>query len=52
MAVRLGSRHGGRRVDLALGGLVLLAGGTGVAANTIGVNWPVDVFHVQASAEM
>ena len=52
MAVRLGSWHGGRRVDLALGGLVLLAGGTGVAANTIGVNWPVDLIQVHAAAAL
>src|SRR3954453_18682730 len=52
MRIRLRSRQGGRRVDLALG-LLLLAGVlTGVAANTIGVNWPVDLIQVHAAAAL
>ena len=49
---RSAGRQGGRRVDLALGGLVLLAGLTGVAANTIGVNWPIDLIQVHAAAAL
>jgi DMSO/TMAO reductase YedYZ molybdopterin-dependent catalytic subunit len=52
MAVRLRGRQGGRRVDLALG-LLLLAGAlTGLGANTIGVDWPVDLIQVHATAAL
>jgi DMSO/TMAO reductase YedYZ molybdopterin-dependent catalytic subunit len=52
MDVRLRSRQAGRRVDLVLG-LLLLAGVlSGVAANTIGVDWPLDLIQVHAAAAM
>ena len=48
----LRSRQGGRRVDLVLG-LLLLAGVlTGIAANTIGVNWPLDLIQLHAAAAL
>jgi DMSO/TMAO reductase YedYZ molybdopterin-dependent catalytic subunit len=50
MAVSLRSRQGGRRVDLALGLLLLTGVATGVAANTIGVHWPVNLISVHAAA--
>jgi DMSO/TMAO reductase YedYZ molybdopterin-dependent catalytic subunit len=50
MAVRLRSRQGGRRVDLVLGLLLLAGVGTGVAANTIGVDWPLDLISLHAAA--
>ena len=47
MDVRL--RQGGRRVNLALG-LLLVAGVlTGLGANTIGVNWPLDLIQLHAA---
>ena len=50
MRVRLRSRQGGRRVDLVLG-LLLLAGVlTGIVANTVGVNWPLDLIQLHAGA--
>jgi DMSO/TMAO reductase YedYZ molybdopterin-dependent catalytic subunit len=52
MRVRVRSRQGGRRVDLVLG-LLLLAGVlTGLAANTIGVNWPLDLIQLHAAAAL
>jgi DMSO/TMAO reductase YedYZ molybdopterin-dependent catalytic subunit len=52
MRVRLTNRQGGRRVDLVLG-LLLLAGViTGIAANTIGVNWPLDLMQLHAGAAL
>jgi DMSO/TMAO reductase YedYZ molybdopterin-dependent catalytic subunit len=52
MRVRLRSRQGGRRVDLVLG-LLLLAGVlTGIAANTIGVNWPLDLIQLHAATAL
>jgi DMSO/TMAO reductase YedYZ molybdopterin-dependent catalytic subunit len=52
MRVALGSRQGGRRVDLVLG-LLLLAGVlTGIAANTIGVNWPLDLIQLHAATAL
>jgi DMSO/TMAO reductase YedYZ molybdopterin-dependent catalytic subunit len=52
MRVRLRSRQGGRRVDLVLG-LLLLAGVlTGIAANTIGVNWPLDLIQLHTAAAL
>ena len=46
------SRQAGRRVDLVLG--LLLAAGvvTGIAANTIGVNWPLDLIQLHAAAAL
>ncbi|HEV7962952.1 MAG TPA: hypothetical protein VGP57_10495, partial [Actinoplanes sp.] len=50
--MRVRSRQAGRRVDLVLG-LLLLAGVlTGVAANTIGVNWPLDLIQLHAAAAL
>jgi DMSO/TMAO reductase YedYZ molybdopterin-dependent catalytic subunit len=52
--MRLGfrSRQAGRRVDLVLG-LLLLAGVlTGVLANTVGVNWPLDLMQLHAAAAL
>ena len=52
MRVRLRSRQAGRRVDLALG-LLLVAGVlTGVAANTVGVDWPLDLIQLHAAAAL
>src|SRR5690242_12331877 len=52
MRVGLRGRQGGRRVDLALG-LLLSAGVlTGIAANTIGVNWPLDLIQLHAGAAL
>src|SRR3954464_15912149 len=45
-----GSRQGGRRVDLVLGLLLLTGVGTGVAANTIGVDWPLNLISIHAAA--
>ncbi|WP_433367000.1 molybdopterin-dependent oxidoreductase [Actinoplanes sp. CA-142083] len=52
MRVSLRGRQAGRRVDLALG--LLLAAGvlTGTAANTIGVNWPLDLIQLHAAAAL
>ncbi|MDT5043373.1 MAG: hypothetical protein QOE51_4358, partial [Actinoplanes sp.] len=50
--MRLRSRQGGRRVDLALGLLLLAAVLTGTAANTIGVNWPLDLIQLHAGAAL
>jgi DMSO/TMAO reductase YedYZ molybdopterin-dependent catalytic subunit len=45
-------RQGGRRVDLVLG-LLLLAGVlTGIAANTVGVGWPLDLIQIHAAAAL
>jgi DMSO/TMAO reductase YedYZ molybdopterin-dependent catalytic subunit len=52
MRVALRSRQGGRRVDLVLG-LLLLAGVlTGVTANTVGVNWPLDLIQLHAATAL
>ncbi len=52
MRVGLRSRQGGRRVDLVLG-LLLVAGVlTGTAANTIGVNWPLDLIQLHAAGAL
>lgn len=48
--MRLRSRQGGRRVDLVLGLLLLAGVGTGVAANTIGTDWPLDLISLHAAA--
>jgi DMSO/TMAO reductase YedYZ molybdopterin-dependent catalytic subunit len=48
----LRSRQAGRRVDLVLG-LLLSAGVlTGIAANTVGVNWPLDLIQLHAGAAL
>src|SRR5258706_16480615 len=52
MDVRLRTRQGGRRVDLVLGLLLLAGVGTGIAANTIGVNWPLDLIQLHAAAAL
>src|ERR1700760_3625335 len=49
---RLRGRQGGRRVDLALGLLLLVGVATGIAANTIGVNWPLDLIQLHAAAAL
>ena len=46
------SRHGGRRVDLMLGVLLLAGVLTGIGANTIGVNWPLDLIQLHAAAAL
>jgi hypothetical protein len=52
MRVRLRGRQGGRRTDLVLG-LLLLAGVlTGLGANTIGVNWPLDLIQLHAAGAL
>src|SRR5689334_13429961 len=52
MRMRLRGRPSGRRVDLVLG-LLLLAGVlTGVTANTVGVNWPLDLIQLHAAAAL
>src|ERR687889_1074474 len=52
MRVRLRGRQGGRRIDLVLG-LLLLAGVlTGLGANTIGVDWPLDLIQLHAAAAL
>jgi DMSO/TMAO reductase YedYZ molybdopterin-dependent catalytic subunit len=52
MRVRLTNRAGGRRVDLVLGLLLLAGVVTGVAANTVGVNWPLDLMQLHAAAAL
>ena len=52
MRVRLRGRQGGRRTDLVLG-LLLLAGVlTGLGANTIGVDWPLDLIQLHAAGAL
>ena len=50
MDVRL--RQAGRRVNLALGGLLVAAALSGLAANTIGVDWPLDLIQIHAAAAL
>ncbi|MEV4347106.1 molybdopterin-dependent oxidoreductase [Actinoplanes sp. NPDC049596] len=45
-------RQGGRRVDLVLGLLVLLGVLTGLAANTIGVRWPLNLIQLHAAGAL
>ncbi len=52
MRVRLTNRQGGRRVDLVLGLLLLAGVVTGIAANTVGVNWPLDIMQLHAGAAL
>jgi DMSO/TMAO reductase YedYZ molybdopterin-dependent catalytic subunit len=48
----LRGRQSGRRVDLALGLLLLVGVLTGITANTIGVNWPLDLIQIHAAAAL
>ena len=50
MDVRL--RQGGRRVNLALGVLLVAGALSGLGANTIGVNWPLDLIQIHAAAAL
>jgi hypothetical protein len=52
MRMRFRGRQGGRRVDLALGALLLVGALTGVTANTIGVDWPLDLIQIHAAAAL
>jgi hypothetical protein len=45
-------RQSGRRVDLALGLLLVVGVLTGVTANTIGVDWPLDLIQIHAAAAL
>src|SRR5690348_12464386 len=45
-------RQGGQRVDLVLGLLVLLGALTGLAANTIGVRWPLNLIQLHAAGAL
>jgi hypothetical protein len=45
-------RQGGRRVDLVLGLLLVVGVLTGITANTIGVNWPLDLIQIHAAAAL
>jgi len=49
---KLSTRNGGRRVNLALGLLLVVATLTGSGANTIGVDWPIDLIQVHAAAAL
>ncbi|MFG1923165.1 molybdopterin-dependent oxidoreductase [Cryptosporangium sp. NPDC048952] len=52
MRIDFRARQGGRRVDLVLG-LLLVAGVlTGLGANTIGVNWPLDLIQLHAAGAL
>ncbi|NMO52307.1 molybdopterin-dependent oxidoreductase [Actinoplanes sp. TBRC 11911] len=48
----LRSRRAGRRVDLVLGLLLSLGALTGLAANTIGVNWWLDLIQLHAAVAL
>ena len=52
MRVSLRGRQGGRRIDLVLGLLLATAVLTGTAANTIGVDWPLDLIQLHAAAAL
>jgi DMSO/TMAO reductase YedYZ molybdopterin-dependent catalytic subunit len=52
MRMRLRGRQGGRRVDLVLGLLLVAGVVTGIAANTVGVNWPLDLIQLHAAAAL
>ena len=45
-------RQGGRRVDIVLGLLLVVGVVTGIAANTVGVNWPLDLIQLHAAAAL
>jgi DMSO/TMAO reductase YedYZ molybdopterin-dependent catalytic subunit len=52
MQFRVRSRQAGRRVDLVLGLLLMVGVLTGITANTIGVNWPLDLIQLHAGAAL
>jgi DMSO/TMAO reductase YedYZ molybdopterin-dependent catalytic subunit len=52
MGVRLRTRQGGRRVDLVLGLLLLAGVATGLGANTVGVDWPLDLIQLHAAGAL
>jgi len=52
MRVRLRGRQAGRRIDLVLGLLLVTGAGTGVAADTIGVRWPLNLIELHAAAAL
>lgn len=52
MRVSFRARQGGRRVDLVLGLLIAAGVLTGVAANTVGVDWPLDLIQLHAGAAL
>jgi DMSO/TMAO reductase YedYZ molybdopterin-dependent catalytic subunit len=52
MRVRLRTRQGGRRVDLVLGLLLLAGVVTGLSANTVGVDWPLDLIQLHAAGAL
>jgi DMSO/TMAO reductase YedYZ molybdopterin-dependent catalytic subunit len=52
MDMRLQNRQGGRRVDLALGLLLIAGVTTGLGANTIGVDWPLDLIQLHAAGAL
>ncbi|WP_250038222.1 molybdopterin-dependent oxidoreductase [Paractinoplanes maris] len=52
MRVSFRARQAGRRVDLVLGLLVAAGVVTGTAANTIGVDWPLDLIQLHAGAAL
>jgi hypothetical protein len=52
MRMRLRGRQGGRRVDLALGLLLVVGVVSGIAANTVGINWPLDLIQLHAAAAL
>jgi DMSO/TMAO reductase YedYZ molybdopterin-dependent catalytic subunit len=45
-------RQAGRRVDVALGVLLLVGVATGITANTVGINWPLDLIQIHAAAAL
>src|ERR1700712_4483039 len=45
-------RQAGRRGDLALGVLLLVGVATGITANTVGINWPLDLIQIHAAAAL
>ncbi|MEU8817685.1 hypothetical protein [Actinoplanes sp. NPDC048796] len=45
-------RQGGRRVDLVLGLLLISGVLTGIAADTIGVRWPLDLIQLHAAGAL
>jgi DMSO/TMAO reductase YedYZ molybdopterin-dependent catalytic subunit len=52
MRVRLRGRQGGRRTDLVLGLLLLTGVLTGLGANTIGADWPLDLIQLHAAGAL
>jgi hypothetical protein len=52
MRANFRARQGGRRVDLVLGLLLIAGVVTGLAANTVGVNWPLDLIQLHAAGAL